>query len=134
MAFEFLRACQAGNASEAQKWLDSNPPLLEVSDAKGMTGLIVACQNAHEEVIQLLLARGASTAPATKLGNSALFYASLIGRMSVIEALLAAGANVNATNINHDSPLLWAARQGHSHVVKLFLARGASLDQVNHVR
>ena len=99
MAEAFLIACQKGALEQACTWLDANPPLLEVSEGNGFTPLILASQNGHLPIVDILLERGAEHVRATKNGNRALSCAAQFGHVLVVKRLLqCAGMEINARN------------------------------------
>jgi len=96
---------------------------LSAANNRGRTALHLAAENNGEEMVKLLLSRGADVAAMSDGGWTALHNAAQNGCVGVVSLLLGAEANVNAELSNGMTPLHWAAFQGHEDVVKLLLKR-----------
>ena len=83
----------------------------------GAAPLIIASLNGHLEVVQALLAAGASKDQAMNDGVTPLFMASHNGHLEVVQALLAAGASKDKASNSGRTPLFVASQQRHSEVV-----------------
>nr|XP_045584457.1 ankyrin repeat domain-containing protein 17-like [Procambarus clarkii] len=93
------------------------------------TPLTLACAGGHDELVQLLLARGADIEHRDKAGFTPLIAAAFAGRAKVVETLLTAGANIEArTNFTQETPLCIACSGGKYKVVEILLQRGANKD------
>ena len=87
-------------------------------DADGFTPIFHAAMWGHREVMDALIAAGASVSIEGVHGEwSPITIASAEGHSLAVEALLAAGASVNAVNDSHWSAIRNASFQGHSLVV-----------------
>ena len=64
-------------------------------------------------------------------GSSALFCASLEGKVEIIELLIAHGAEVNRRNGEGRTTLHWSSQNGHIEVAKVLLAHAADLEPVD---
>ena len=93
--------------------------------------LISAALHGHNDVVQLLLDKGAEPNLSDQNGNTALLYAAFRGHLDVVQLLLNRGADVNMADYYGTTPLHWAAEIGHKHVVKLLLDRGAEPNKEN---
>jgi ankyrin repeat protein len=130
-----LVACQLGKL-EIVEWILKTGEC-DVNDHtthRGMTGLMYACSytsDAHEAIVDLLLANGANVNACSKENDSALFWAAVGGRTSVVQKLLIAGAKVNQINIRGFTALMKAAENGNEGVVRCLIANGADKWIVN---
>jgi ankyrin repeat protein len=95
------------------------------------TALIPACERAHLEVIEILLAD--PTYPINhinRLGWTALLEAIILGHgdkphQHTVSMLIAAGADVNIPDGNQISPLQHAQQKGYREIIRLLLDAGA---------
>ena len=71
---------------------------------------MLAAQDGHWTVVDLLLARGAQVNVKDNNGVTALMLASRNGRVEVVQALLAKGAEINAKDKDGATALLHASR------------------------
>ena len=90
------------------------------------TPLIMAAQNGHTEIVEVLINAGADLdAVRAENGVTALFLAAQAGRVLVVEALISAGADVNKPSDTKLTPLMVASENGHSAIVETLLLAGA---------
>jgi ankyrin repeat protein len=98
----------------------------------GITPLMWASAQGNAYAAKMLLAAGADVDHATRIGETALMYASSAGHADVVHhALLAAGANVDKSNYCRETALLEASKRGHAAVVEMLLAAGADVNQAD---
>lgn len=116
-----LDAADCGDVSAVRALLD------EGADVHNEGTLIMAAQNGHDDVVQLLLDRAANPDLSTHNGVTALSQAAMNGHAKVVEALLAKGARVEARLADGATPLLLAAQNGHLWAVQALLDRGADV-------
>ncbi|CAL1146636.1 unnamed protein product [Cladocopium goreaui] len=155
---DILQAAKEGNVGAVRHLLQVDPQSLEQVDRLGVGPLAYAAVEGHLEVVQVLLAAGASVEAKNHNGrgpqrrdgcdrtdvvgrrcnrrNGPLHFAAQEGHPEVVEALLAAGASVEAKDDDGrgpqrrdgDEPLAMAAAEGHLEVVEALLAAGASVE------
>ena len=66
---------------------------MNARDRDGLTPLIWAAIQGHEEVVRVLLEQGANLEARNNNGDTALMWASVMGHKEVVELLLDHGAN-----------------------------------------
>lgn len=89
--------------------------------------------NNKNNVMQVLIARGADVNAKDGTGDTALMEASFHGYHDVVQLLLAKGADANATDSMGRNALLRACeRGGHLDVVQLLIAKGADVNAKNN--
>ena len=95
-----------------------------------VTALHLAAAGGHEDAVQLLLSKGASTETMNSSNDTPLHLAARNGYTNIMELLLTNGASVEASLVDEDySALLHrAASGGHNSTVQLLLSKGASIE------
>lgn len=97
-------------------------------DYKGDSPIIIASQNGHVDIVDLLLSKGANANDEDVNGKSSVIYASESGHVNVVELLLSKGASIHKRD-NDDglSSIISASYYGHVNVVELLLSKGANI-------
>lgn len=98
---------------------------------KGETLLMICAREDREELVSLLVGKGADVNAKSSKGHSAMSYSARYGHLAIVQYLLNHGAEVNITNKNGWTPLLKAARGGHLDVVDYLLAHDADIHSRN---
>ena len=93
----------------------------------GTTPLMNAAQNAHEDVVRVLLEGGANVDRVDGDGETALHIAAMFGHPDICRLLLDWGAKVDTPDKGKFTPLHNAAWFGNLSVVKLLVERGADV-------
>jgi len=97
------------------------------SSSVGLAGLQVAASIGLEEVVQLLVEKGADVNAQGTYYGTALQAASSKGHGQVVQRLLEAGANIN-TQGEYDTALQLASSNGHDQIVQRLLEAGADVN------
>ena len=96
----------------------------------GRTALHFAAERGQTELVELLLAAGASPAAVTRIGShTALHVAATHGRADVIRQLLHAKADVNARTTTGALAIHFAAGSGNVDAVVRLLDAGTGIDE-----
>jgi len=107
------------DAAAVRKLLDASPHLADDREA-----LFSAIFQNRDEVLAVLLERGADVRRPLQWGGAALHIAARYGTAESVQAVLAYGADIDQDC--GGTPLFWAADQGRPDVVELLLQRGAN--------
>ncbi|XP_025420007.1 uncharacterized protein LOC112690247, partial [Sipha flava] len=118
--------------------------VVNAKDKDGWTPLHYAVQNGYNEVVGVLLNKGADVnAKTTDKGNTPLHIAVSKGNDGIIKILLQHASKLNSikfndfinaqTTIKGTTALHLAAEKGNLHVVKLLLENGAIVNIKNSV-
>lgn len=98
-------------------------------DKNGLTPLIWAAIQGHEEVVSLLLDRGGDLEAKNHNGDTTLMWASIMGHREVVECMLDRGAKADIGEPNSGvTALMAAAAKGHSDVAQVLLEKGAAIN------
>lgn len=102
------------------------------TDSNHDTALTLACAGGHEELVELLLARGANIEHRDKKGFTPLILAATAGHTKVVEILIREKADLEAqSERTKDTPLSLACSGGRYEVVELLLKSGANKEHRN---
>ena len=107
-------------------------PLLEYKLRPGdVTGsspeLVRHSESEINEIVRLILGKGANINSRDNWGATPLIYAAGSGKAEVVKTLLENHAQIDAQTNNGETPLLAAIKGGHLEAVKALLSHGASL-------
>jgi len=84
-------------------------PYIDEPSEDGITPLIAACSEGHEEIVKLLITTAKADVNAKdKDGTNALMAAAARGHVTVVTELVKAGANVNEQNSDGHTALMFA--------------------------
>ncbi|MDE2688490.1 MAG: ankyrin repeat domain-containing protein [Chloroflexota bacterium] len=106
---------------------------LDVHDSVGATPLMLAAQNGHADVVEILLELGASADALDEEERTALHYGARNGSGAVVSALLAAGASTSIADAYGQTPLHAAAEAKNENAARLLLGAGAVPDTPDHI-
>ena len=99
-------ACVSGDLDSVRLLLGAGVPAhINASSLDGQTPLMIAVSNRRMNLVELLLAGGASVSAPTSYGATALHMAASRGMTGTILALLEAGADANAADELGKTPL-----------------------------
>ena len=102
---------------------------INIANKDGWTPLHWAVSENHEDIVELLMARGASIDAITGGGRTPLH---LVRGVSVARRLTEAGASVNVADNDAWTPLHCAVSAGCRDVVELFIACGADVNTADN--
>ena len=112
----FLPALAASGVIMATTWL------------RPVDALAIAVFRNHEDVVELLVRRGAKLDAKDKFGNTPLMIAAIHGHAGAAKTLLSGGADPNCAGPEGITPLMLAAMKGHLQVCRELTRSGADLD------
>jgi serine/threonine-protein phosphatase 6 regulatory ankyrin repeat subunit B len=85
----------------------------------GMTSaLILAADGGHDEVVRLLIERGAQANHVDNKGATALIRASKTGKLSTVKLLIERGADLAQVDQFGNDAIAYASRAGHEDIVQ----------------
>lgn len=128
---EIHDAVMVGDWDEVNELLEKGYSVNAQEPTSGMTVLNIAAARGHEEIVRLLLDRGADVSIRGVGGDTALFHAARKGEASIVALLLDKGANPNAVTRHGTTPLMAAEHAGSERVVELLLQAGAGHETVS---
>ncbi|MFC4637436.1 ankyrin repeat domain-containing protein [Deinococcus hohokamensis] len=120
-------AAAAGETAQVEALLETQPDLLHTFSPDGFSPLGLAAFFGHDEVAELLLARGADVNAVSRnaMAVQPLHSAVAGDHARLAQALVRAGAQVNAAQHGGFTALMSAAQNGNSALVAFLLSVGA---------
>ncbi|XP_063161866.1 M-phase phosphoprotein 8 isoform X2 [Candoia aspera] len=119
-------AVKNGNYTMVKMALNSNEEYnLEQEDSSGMTLVMLAAAGGHDDILRLLIRKGAKVNCRQKNGTTALIHAAEKNNLTTVALLLEAGAHVNVQQKNGETALMKACKRGNYDIVRLMIESGA---------
>jgi ankyrin repeat protein len=98
---------------------------------KNWSPLMIAVWRGQDDVVSVLLRKGAGTSEVDKEGHTPLTRAAMQGHDSIIKQLISAGADVNTVAAEGKTALMWAAIHGQDSAIKVLLNSGARINTLD---
>lgn len=126
-------AAAAGLQEHVASIIENQPNLIDDVSDHGFTPLGIASHFGNEEIVRLLLAKGADPNLQSQNGYSVYpIHAAITSDFeSIAKMLIEAGAEVNVLQSSRISPLHLAAQNGNIELIILLLESGASVEIKN---
>jgi uncharacterized protein len=124
---DLYEASSLGDAQRVRGLVDEDPTRVNAYASDGFYPLGLAAFFGHEDVVSLLLERGADVAQRARntLAVMPLHAAAATNQTAIARRLLDAGAPPSAAQQDDFTPLHEAAANGNRELVELLLERGA---------
>ncbi|WP_341815515.1 ankyrin repeat domain-containing protein [Wolbachia endosymbiont (group B) of Idaea biselata] len=95
---------------------------------KEFTLLMIAAENGHTNIVEILLKKGADVNKKDSYGPTALHLAAKNGHTNIVEILVEKGADVNVRDHHANTVLYLATNNGHEGIVEILLEKGANVN------
>ena len=124
---DIFESAAAGRLERVKSLLAADPSLVNAYAADGFQALGLAAFLGHEEVVQFLLAQGATVnSPSNNAQRVQPLHSAVAGKhLEIAGQLLSHGAQVNACQSGGFTPLHGAAQNGQVEMLQLLLDHGA---------
>lgn len=130
-AQSLIGATFKGDLSQVRTLLDQGADV-NGRDNQGVTPLHYAAQQGHNEIVELLISRGADVNLGTlKGGHAPIHLACSQGQLEAVQLLTKHGADVTKVNQNGDTPLHVAAVDNQPAIATFLLDQKASINAIN---
>ena len=123
-----FEACRKGDKDLVETLYTDEPGIINETDPKGYTPLILAVYNNQAEVVKYLLSKGARTEMHDQSGNTALMGVCFRGYKDIVALLLESGVDIDQRNHQGATALTFAATFGHLDIADMLLQRGADIN------
>jgi len=127
----FYSALHSGNTTLVERLLSTGYRLQEIKPQGGLMPIHVAVQDDHEEIVDLLLKKGADVNARTSWEATPLHLVARQGTRALMDLLIMRGADVNAETKDGDTPLHLAAANGRANQAYDLLEKGAKVNAIN---
>ncbi|XP_068000548.1 M-phase phosphoprotein 8 isoform X2 [Melanerpes formicivorus] len=119
-------AVKSGDYMTVKMALSSNEDYnLDQEDSSGMTLVMLAAAGGHDDLLRVLIRKGAKVNGRQKNGTTALIHAAEKNFLTTVAILLEAGAYVNMQQSSGETALMKACKRGNSDIVRLMIESGA---------
>ncbi|XP_072261288.1 M-phase phosphoprotein 8 [Pyxicephalus adspersus] len=98
---------------------------LDQEDSSGMTLVMMAAAAGQDDILRLLIRKGAKINARQKNGTTALIHAAEKNYLTTVSLLLEAGAFVNLQQATGETALMKACKRGNYDIVRLLIEQGA---------
>ncbi len=128
---KFVDMVRNGDNAGAVALLQSKPVIVEATDGRGDTALLVALKNRDTDWTAHLLRSGANPNQAARNGDTPLIVAARAGFADAVGWLLGIGAKVDSANKMGETALIIAVQERALPLVEGLLAAGADPDRTD---
>ncbi|XP_043547818.1 M-phase phosphoprotein 8 isoform X1 [Chiloscyllium plagiosum] len=119
-------AVKSGNYLTVKLALNSSEEYnLDQEDPSGMNLVMFAAAGGQDDILRLLIKKGANISSRQKNGTTALMHAAEKNYLTTVAILLEAGSQVNVQQISGETALMKACKRGNADIVRLLLEYGA---------
>ncbi|XP_038673909.1 M-phase phosphoprotein 8 isoform X1 [Scyliorhinus canicula] len=119
-------AVKSGNYLTVKLALNSDQEYnLDQEDPSGMNLVMFAAAGGQDDILRLLIKKGAKISSRQKNGTTALMHAAEKNYLTTVAILLEAGSQVNIQQISGETALMKACKRGNADIVRLLLEYGA---------
>jgi ankyrin repeat protein len=119
MLDDFVIAAGQGEKWKVEDFLRMHADLIDAESALGHTALTWAAESRQQDMMELLLDKGADIDKRDSHGKTALIYAAQSNNQDMAEFLLNRGANVGETGKDGKTALVYAKEQGIEKMIAL---------------
>ncbi|XP_046559442.1 ankyrin repeat domain-containing protein 50-like [Haliotis rubra] len=125
-------ACREGDRKTVDFLLSLDGVDINSRGGSSRTPVMEAAEWGHNDVVELLVSKGADVSLVDDDGDNVLHWACVGGGRETVECLLCLGSmDINSRGRCSRTPVMEAARRGHNDVVELFVSKGADVSLVD---
>ncbi|XP_067659906.1 putative ankyrin repeat protein RF_0381 [Haliotis asinina] len=121
-------ACQGGDVALVKYVLSLHKHDINGKVLCGGTSLMLAAENGHRNVVELLVGQGANVSLHDNKGNNVLHFACRGGDVEVVKYVLAQDmVDINSRGWKRMTPAMMAAQKGNREVLELLVNKGVKV-------
>ena len=117
-----------GDIELVKRGLNSGALVDSKEGTKGSTPLMFAAQFGYEDIVRLLVDKGADVNAKNNSSLTPLMSAAYGGQIENVRFLVEKGADVNAKNNDSWTPLVCAAWRGDEEIIRFLVEKGADVN------
>lgn len=125
---EIHTAAQDGDLAMVAALLRKNKKRINARDEAGWTPLHNAIFFGHQDIVRMLISKGADVATIDVNGMTPLHEAVMFGQKDIAMLLISRGADIRAQNYVGWTPLYFAVNWGRKDLAKLLISRSADVN------
>ncbi|XP_067661926.1 ankyrin repeat domain-containing protein 50-like [Haliotis asinina] len=129
-------ACLGGDVEVVKYVLSQNTLDIDSREQCGRTAVMLAAENGHKDVVELLVDKGADLSLVDETADNVLHCACRGGDAGVVKYILSKNrVDIDRRGLHELTPIMMARRCKHKEVVELLLSKRAdgSLRYYNHI-
>lgn len=129
LGLDWFKEVKSGNIENVKKMIEYKIiEDIDVQDGHGISALLVASSNGHEDIVKFLIERNANINLQSNYNFSSLILAANNGHKDIVKLLIESGANINHQNNDGYSALILASSRGYTDIVKLLIESDANIN------
>ena len=126
---DLIHSATHGDIAKVEKLIEKKADVNAI-DRWQNTPLMLAAENAHIEIVVLLIDAGAQVnIQNNRFGINALMVASRNGHIEIVNLLIEKGADINIIDREYTA-LIYASENGHIEIVKLLIENNADISAI----
>jgi len=123
---ELRKAVMQNDANKVRQMCQSKSCPVDAANFEGTTALIKAAIHEQVDIVDILIAAGASVNLSDDRGRTALMLAAANGSIASMQALLGGGCDCGAVALNGWTAFAYSAEGGHLEACKLLFDAGGA--------
>ncbi|VDI46316.1 Hypothetical predicted protein [Mytilus galloprovincialis] len=127
----FLHCCSIGDIPLID-WCLHNEVDVNQCTHCNQSSVMIASEHGHEEIVRMLLDRGADLKAIDRYGQSSLMKACTHGYIGIVKMLVDRGADCNKCDSLGQSPVMIACEHGYTEIVKFLLDKRADFNDFDN--
>lgn len=124
---EFFEAINTGDMEKVKMYLSKHANLLEETNRRGLTPLLLAANANQTEITEFLVKKGANIHFENAQGYQAIHFAAKKGNHKIVKLLVGKGVSVNVAVANGTLPINFAAWSGDYETAIYLEEKGADI-------
>ena len=125
---EIFPAVMQGDLDRVKTLIEEHPEWINVRSWGGYTPLHRASQFGQEEIVNLLVSKGADLEAKTELGMTPLYVSIYEQKLEIVKQLIDKGADIFTVRNDGETLLHIASAVGNKEIAKLLISKGLNIN------